>query len=123
MRTKQQDRFELLVIRRLIRTPDIDKRFDVLGDFFHNRENYYDEFCNRIYDLSQNSRCLLLDSKGLTLLGNEAEADNSSKLCLLTCEDMKGDCEDIIKYIDLALDRLEENLNSVDILDRTAADP
>lgn len=121
MKTKQQDRFELLVIRRLIRTTDLADRFHALRCFIEKREEYYDEFCDRIYDLSQNQQCLMLDDKGLTHLGKETETDNCSNLCLLSGEDMKGDCVDIIRYVDLALDRLEENLNNYDDMGRTAA--
>lgn len=110
MRTKQQDKFELLVIKRINCVTDIDTRIDMMRNFVDNRENYYDRFCDMIYELSQNQRCLLLDETGLAHIGDEKEKGTNSYLCLLTNEDIHRDCEDIVHYIDLALDRLEKDL-------------
>lgn len=112
MKTPQQKKFEKLVTTMILNEPCIISKKVVLEDFRFDSDRYYDIFCDEIFEFSQEkSAGVFIDERGFTHSERGPWMNNHICLTLLTSEDLREDEDDIIIYIDLALNNMERTLS------------
>lgn len=112
MKTPQQKKFEQLVTSMILNEPCIISKKVVLEDFTMDSDRYYDIFCDEIFEFSQGeSSGVFIDERGFAHSERGPWINNHLCLTLLTAEDIKEEIDDIIFYIDLALNNMEKTLS------------
>lgn len=115
--SKQELLFKTLVsklICKKVNSPEEQEK--QLFEFYNQADFYYEVFCESIYMLmTRNSvNTIFMDEFGDTHLGYSN--DNIVGYELLCNEDIEDSNDDIIKYIQLALDRLQYRLDTLNNL-------
>ena len=112
MKTEQQKRFEDLIMQLLEYVPYVQSRKEMLEDFKESSEIYYEIFCEQIYQLLEvpEHGSLLIDERGFPHPKDEACKKHHMYLEVLSEKDFDVDADDIIVYINEALNHLEEQI-------------
>ncbi len=115
--SKQERMFNRLVYEMICyKAKSKDEKEKRLFNFFSQSEFHYDVFCDSVYILmtKNNNNTIFLDEFGHTHF--DYINDSVFAYELLCSKDIEGYNDDIIKYIDLALFRLENRIKSLNKL-------
>jgi len=112
MKTPQQKKFEKLITAIILCEPFVHSRAGVLEDFKSDCERYYDIFCDKVFEVAwlKHQGALMIDERGLAYAEECPNTPHHIYFRILSDEDLKIEADDIIVYIDLALEHLEEQL-------------
>ena len=108
--------FKTLISKMICKKmPCSEEREQRLLAFYSQSEFFYDMFCESVYTLvsTNNISVISLDDFGCTQF--DAAGDNcGAGQGLLYRKDITDSCDDIIVYVDLALSRLQNRLETPD---------
>ena len=112
MKTEQQKRFEDLIMQLLEYVPYVQSRKEMLEDFKESSDIYYEIFCEQVYQLLEvpEHGSLLIDERGFSHSKDETFKKHHMYLEVLSEKDFDIDADDIIVYINEALNHLEEQI-------------
>lgn len=108
----QEKLFKTLVSKMICKTrPCSEEREQRLLAFYNQSEFLYDVFCESVYTLvtTNNIGSISLDDFGCTRFDSAGDECGAGQT-LLSQKDVMASCDDIIAYVDLALNRLQNRL-------------
>lgn len=110
MKTPQEIKFQNLIIKIIEYKNEnsFEQRYQSLKEFYENEKTYYEIFCDYVYHFSVStaSESVVIDPSGYPHLMLYPEKF-SDYFVVLSEKDRMVYCEDIIVYIDIALNNLE----------------
>lgn len=108
MLTKQKAKFICLMIEMIIDRRLTDSELRKLNDLMViGVDLYYDTFCDAVFKLSEEKQGdLVIDESGYTYITKSGKEEETNVLVLLSDRKITEQCDDIILYIDMALDNL-----------------
>lgn len=112
MKSKHEIEFQNLIIKSIETTyQDPAKRYNLLKEFFENEKMYYEIFCDIIYRQTEKkderSYKVFFEGGGIPHVVDESENIPEDSYVVFTTNDIIPDVEDIIVYIEMALNRLK----------------
>lgn len=117
MKTEQQEKFEELIMQLLNYVPCKNCRAAILEDFEEYCDLYYEVFCDNVFQMIQNpdssTQELLIDELGHIHQNEELQGNHHMYLKVLTEKDFTMPADDIIVYINKALEHLEEQVRVI----------
>ena len=135
MKSAQREKYDQLATALILSEPLISKKAIVLEYFKAESDYYYDLFCDKIYEFlnvhyvrkqlegvvhitdnpsfDQTEVSMFMGTYGRVYVCTEASNPHQLKFRVLSSADVNPEIDDIIYYIDLALERLENYLTNL----------
>lgn len=141
MKSMQQEKFNQLITSIIRLHPFIPKKAVPLEYFRRDSNHYYEVFCDRIYEFlnfhdvqselkglvyitdnplsSQTNMSLYMAEYGRIFISPDSTDQFPPRLRLLSTTDIDFAQDDIIYYIDIALERMENYLSTLSTVEET----